>query len=130
VAISKGSEDKSGLPRLWILILVVLAALILGDLNQRMADARRLEEEARTLSIELQELEEEIARLEAEIEIANTEEYVEKWAHAEAKWVREGEVLIIQVSDSAIEPVLAPSSKDEEPVMNNVDEWMRLIFGR
>jgi hypothetical protein len=111
-------------------ILVVLGALILGDLNQRMADARRLEEEARTLAIELHELDEDIARLETEIEIANTEEFVEKWAHAEAKWVREGEVLIIQVSDGTHEPVLAASSEAEEPVMNNMDEWMKLIFGK
>jgi cell division protein FtsB len=129
VKMLKDREDKVGLPKLWLFVLLVLGALILGDLNQRMADARRLEQEAEALKEELQTLREEIDRLEKDIEEANTEEFIEEWAHGDAGWVRQGETLVIPVSDHVQEPILGPPEDPDLPVMSNLELWMRLIFG-
>ena len=128
--LSKEREDKVGLPRLWLFVLLVLGALILGDLNQRMADARHLEQEAVLLEDELQELEEDIARLEREIEIANTEKFIERWAHEEAKWVRQGETLVILVSPESEDPIMGPPQEPDESVQSNMDVWLKLLFGQ
>jgi len=127
---SKDREEKVSLPRLWLFVILVLGALILGDLNQRMADARRLEHEAGSLEVELQGLEEDIARLEKEIDIANTEEYIERWAHEEAKWVRQGEVLVILVSPEAEESVSGSPTQPDAPVLSNMDVWLKLLIGQ
>jgi cell division protein FtsB len=126
----KEREEKVGLPKLWVFVLLVLGALILGDLNQRMADARRLEEEAILLEAEVQELEEDITRLQEEIQIANSEVYIERWAHEEAKWVRQGEILVIPVTDTVEEPVLGPPEEPDLPVLNNMEIWLKLLFGQ
>jgi cell division protein FtsB len=126
---SKDREERVGLPRLWLFVLLVLGALILGDLNQRMADARRLEQEAILLEEELQDLKSEINRLEEDIQNANTEEYIESWAHGEAGWVQAGEILVIPVNDQVEEPVLGPPEDPDLPVLSNMEIWMKLLFG-
>jgi cell division protein FtsB len=126
----KDREEKSGLPRLWLFVLLVVGALILGDLNQRMADARRLEEEAASLTEELEFLQDDIIQLLDEIENAGTEEYVEQWAHEDAKWVLPGEFIIIPVSDEAVEPDLGPPDDPNLPVMSNMEIWLKLLFGQ
>jgi cell division protein FtsB len=129
-AMPKEKEKKSPFPRLWLFVLFVLGALVLGDLNQRMADARRLEQDATLLEAELDGLIEENARLEAEIAVANTEEYVERWAHQEARMVREGEVLVILIGPEGEERASGMPSESDAPVMSNLDIWLNLLFGR
>ena len=127
---SEDREEKAGLPRLWLFVLLVLGALILGDLNQRMADARRLEEEAAILTEELDYYVEETIRLQEEIENASTEEFVENWAHSEAGWVRQGEILVIPVGGHTVDPVLGPPEEPDLPVMSNMEIWLKLLFGQ
>ena len=127
---SKDKEQKSTFPRLWLFVLLILGALVLGDLNQRMADARRLDHDAGLLEAEFSRLEEENARLEAEIAVANTEAYVEHWAHQEARMVREGEVLVILIGPEGEESVSGTSSELDAPVSSNFEVWLNLIFGR
>ena len=126
---SKDKEKKSPFPRLWLFVLFVLGALVLGDLNQRMADARHLEQDAILLQTELDGLMEENARLEAEIAVANTEEYVEGWAHQEAKMVREGEVLVILIGPEGEERASGVPSESDAPVMSNLEVWFEVLFG-
>jgi cell division protein FtsB len=127
---SKKKEQKSTFPRLWLFVLLILGALVLGDLNQRMADARRLDHDAGLLEAELNRLEEENALLEAEIAVANTEPYVERWAHQEARMVREGEVLVILIGPEGEERVSGISHEAAVPVSSNFEEWLNLILGR
>jgi len=129
-AMSKDKEKKTPFPRLWLFVLFVLGALVLGDLNQRMADARRLEQDAILLEAELAELMEENARLEAEIAVGNSEEYVERWAHQEARMVREGEVLVILIGPEGEERASGMPAEPDAPVMSNLDVWLSLLFGR
>ncbi|OGO16669.1 MAG: hypothetical protein A2Z14_00995 [Chloroflexi bacterium RBG_16_48_8] len=127
---SKDKEQKSTFPRLWLFVLLVLGALVLGDLNQRMADTRRLDDETTLLEAELERLEEENASLENEIAIANTEEYVERWAHQEAKRVREGEVLVILIGPEDEEDDSGLPAEPEPPVLNNLEVWLKLLIGK
>ena len=127
---SKTKEKKSAFPRLWLFVLLILGALVLGDLNQRMADARRLDHDTELLEDELNRLEEENDLFEAEIAVANTEAYVERWAHQEARMVREGEVLVILIGPEGEERVSGPSSEADAPVSSNFEEWLNLILGR
>jgi cell division protein FtsB len=127
---TKDKEQKSTFPRLWLFVLVVLGALVLGDLNQRMADARRLDQDAGLLQVEFDTLQEDNAQLEAEIAIANTEAYVEHWAHQEARMVREGETLVILVGPEGEESVSSIPSEEDKPQSNNWEVWLELIIGR
>jgi cell division protein FtsB len=127
---AKDKEQRSNFPRLWLFILLVLGALVLGDLNQRMADARRLDHDAELLEAELGRLESENAQLEAEIQIANTEEYVEQWAHQEAMMVREGEILVILIGPEGEESVSSIPPEGEIPNLSNMEVWLDLIFGK
>ena len=127
---TKDQEQKSAFPRLWLFVLLVLSALVLGDLNQRMADARHLDQDAALLEDELNRLIEENARLQDEIAVANTEAYVERWAHQEARMVQEGEVLVILIGPEGEESVAGNPSEADAPVYSNLDVWLELILGR
>ena len=54
---TQGPFAKLGLSRLWIVLAAVGGILLLGDLNRRMADARRLERDAIVLQTETTALE-------------------------------------------------------------------------
>jgi cell division protein FtsB len=125
---TKDREGKVALPRLWLFVLLVLGALVLGDLNQRMADARQLEQDAALMEDELAQLNEENAQLEAEIANANTDEYVEDWAHGH-KWVREGEMLVILISPEGEETVSGPPAEPEVPLLTNMEIWVKFLIG-
>jgi cell division protein FtsB len=127
---SKDKEQKPTFPRLWLFVLLVLGALVLGDLNQRMADARRLDQDAALLEEELERLLEENTSLEEEIAVANSEAYVERWAHQEARLVREGEVLVILIGPEGEESVTGLPSEADAPVYSNFDIWLELILGK
>ena len=127
---SKIREEKSSFPRFGLFILLVLGALVLGDLNQRMADARRLERDAALLEAEWERLENENARLEEEIAIANSEEYVERWAHQEAKMVREGEVLVILVGPEGEETTSGLPPEQDVQDLSNLEVWLKLLIGQ
>ena len=127
---SKSREEKHNFPRFWLFILLVLGALVLGDLNQRMADARRLERDAALLEVEVERINEENTRLEEEIAIANSEEYVERWAHVEAKLVKEGEVLVILVGPEGEEIILEQPPEPDIPDSSNLEVWLKLLTGK
>ena len=127
---SKGRGEKPNFPRFWLFILLVLGALVLGDLNQRMADARRLERDATHLEAELERLNEENARLEEEIAIANSDEYVARWAHVEAKMVQEGEVLVILVGPEGEEIISGQPPEPDDPDLSNLEVWLKLLTGK
>jgi cell division protein FtsB len=127
---SKDKDKKSNFPRLWLFVLLVLGALVLGDLNQRMADARRLDQDTALLEDDCERLEEENTSLEAEIAVANTEEYVENWAHQKARLVREGEVIVILLNSEGEEIISSIQAESDDRFRSNWDEWMELIFGK
>jgi hypothetical protein len=112
-----------------MLILLALAALILGDLNERMVRARNLEQDRETLELAIAELEAENAQLKTEQDQADWEETIIRWAHADAKLVREGEHLVIPLSEGAARSQQPPEQASVSQPLENIEIWLQVIFG-
>ena len=100
VGMERTPRASSGLGRAGLLLAVIAAILILGDLNRRLADARRLERDSLALQTEVAGMEAQAARLATQVAQATSETLVEEWARREGKMVREGEHLIVPVAPS------------------------------
>jgi hypothetical protein len=75
--------------RAWLIIGVISAVLILGDLNRRMANDRRLERDSRDPTTEVAQLEQEDSDLQTQVAGATSDAMMEEWAHGEgARCVR------------------------------------------
>jgi cell division protein FtsB len=113
----------------WLLLAAALAILILGDLNRRMTDARRLERDSIQLATQVVELERTNAALQTRVAMATSDPAVEDWARSEGRMVLPGERLIMPVP---AEPVAGRVPVDTaEPVEppTNWEVWLALLFG-
>jgi cell division protein FtsB len=126
---AEGTSSSGKNARIWLLIAAVLGIIVLGDLNRRMTDARRLEQDAQLLQTEVGWLEAENSRLETQIANATSEAFIEAWAHSEGKMVRNGERLIIPIPAEGFVPTPTPFTQTSEPVVNKWEVWWALIFG-
>src|SRR4030042_2395747 len=99
---SQGPFAKLGLSRLWIVLAAVGGILLLGDLNRRMADARRLERDTVVLQTETSALETQQAELQAGLAGAGSDAQVEEWARNQARMVRDGELLVIPLPAAGV----------------------------
>jgi len=113
----------------WLLLGAAVAILILGDLNRRMTDARRLERDSRQLSTEVAALELANQALQTQVAMATSDPAVEEWARSQGRLVLPGERLIVPLP---AEPVTGgPPPDDAEPVEppTNWEVWQALLFG-
>ena len=111
-------------------MILIAGLLIVGDLNRRMADARRLEQEADILEAEVAAKNTERADLMTRVAEATSEDTIAEWARADAKLVREGEVLVVPLApgeETAAQSEEA-SSYPEQPTKLQV--WWALLFGK
>ena len=116
--------------RVAVVVGVIAALFILGDLNRRMEEARQMERDARTLASQ-------VAGLEAGGRGAANPDGAalllkrssKSWAHSEGKLVRDGEKLIIPIAPpGAPTPgVPTPTPYPESPSPWLV--WRELLFG-
>jgi cell division protein FtsB len=125
-------DNEQGKPRLsalWIFILLTAGILILGDLNRRMADTRRLERDAVTLETQVAAQKTENVRLQTQVAEVTSEDAIAEWAHSQAGMVRDGEVLVVPIAPSgeAYLPTPMPTPIVEPP--SNWQVWMALLFG-
>lgn len=130
LAMAEMERESGGISRGWMLALVVLSILILGDLNRRMADARRLEREGAVLEAEVSALAAENDRLAYQIAHADDDELVESWARSEAKLIREGERLIVPLPASGLTERARSDEQAEFTIPTNWQVWLELLFGR
>jgi hypothetical protein len=126
---SEESGGSSRFPRIWIIVLVVIGIIIVGDLNRRMNDARRLERDAELLATEYAALATDTARLQTAVAMATSDEVVERWAHGDARLVRDGEVLVVPVSPDDVIPTPIPGETDEKEASHPWEVWLALLFG-
>jgi len=115
--------------RIWLLAAAVLGIIVLGDLNRRMTDSRRLEQDSNLLQTEVGWLESENERLQLQIAYATSEAYVEAWAHSQGKLVRDGEHLIVPVPASGFYPTPTPFALASEVLPFKWQVWWALLFG-
>ncbi len=121
--------ERPKLSRAWLLIVVVIAVLILGDLNRRMADARRLERDRVQLQTEVASVEAHNDDLRTQVAEATNDVLVEGWARSQAGMVRDGEHLILPLGDAGPTPVPTPAPGDSQPNASNWAIWWALLFG-
>ncbi len=126
---SEDGEGRNRLSSVLILASVIAGILILGDLNRRMANARRLERDAVQLETEVAVMATERVQLMTSVAEATSESIIAEWAHSDAKLVREGETLIIPLPppDQIFGATPAPGQDLETPSKWQV--WWALIFG-
>jgi len=84
---SENGEGRNRLSSVLILASVIAGILILGDLNRRMANARRLERDAVQLETEVAVMATERVQLMTGVAEATSESIIAEWAHSDAKLV-------------------------------------------
>jgi len=120
---------RTSFPTFWVLIALVVGILIMGDLTRRMTDARRMERDGGALAVEVATMEAENARLQAAMAGAGDQAQVEEWARGEARWVRDGERLVIPLPAPGSAPTPTP---DAAPVLqppSALEVWWALLVG-
>jgi cell division protein FtsB len=129
VVMERPTRTGSSLGRAGIVLAVIAGVLILGDLNQRLADARRLERDTLALQTEVAGMEAQAARLATQVAQATSESLVEEWARREGKMVREGEHLIVPIppAGTSAAPAFAPTPIPPAP--SNWEIWWALLTG-
>ncbi len=115
--------------RVGLFLLLILAILILGDLNRRMVEARRLERDAAMLATEVASLETEQAVLQTQVAGATSEAAVGAWARSEARMVQPGERLVVPLPASGPPPTPTPEASAAEPPPSPWQVWWALFFG-
>lgn len=129
VDMKKKAEEQQRVSPWVILAVTVVGILIIGDLNGRMANARRLEREAEVLSTEVAALATEQVGLSEQVAGATSEAHIAKWAHADAKLVRDGEVLVVPVAPGGVTRSTAGDPVETRELPSNFQVWWALIFG-
>ena len=122
-------ETKPPVSRLWLVLVIAAGILVLGDLNQRMADARQLEQDVGLLQTEVASLEAENGRLQTRVAEATSEAAVERWARSEGKMVRPGEVLVFPIAPTGMRLSPLPTPTPEPSLPSNWEVWWALFFG-
>jgi cell division protein FtsB len=125
---SDGAERK-GISLFWLILAMVVGVLVLGDLNARMADARRLTRDSQQLQTEVAALETEGIVLRTQVEGAATDPTVEAWARQEGKLVQPGDVLVVPIPGGDVTPTPQPQSVQFQSPPSNWEVWWALIFG-
>jgi cell division protein FtsB len=127
-----GDENtpRARISGVWLLILIAASVLVIGDLNRRMADARRLDRDARVLETEVASLATENASLQTQVAGATSEDLVQKWAHEEGGMVKQGEVLVRPIAPPDLTPQVTVTPTSSIPLPSNWEVWWALLFGR
>jgi len=126
---SEDGEGRNRLSSVVILAAVIAGILILGDLNRRMANARRLERDAVQLETEVAVMGTERVQLMTSVAAATSESIIAEWAHSDAKLVREGETLIIPLPPPGQISVATPVPGQGLETPSKWQVWWALIFG-
>jgi hypothetical protein len=125
------SEPRKSAPfqRAAVVVGVIAALFILGDLNRRMENARQLEQDAHALDLQVSGLQSDSQSLETQVAAATSQALVEAWAHGEGKLVREGEKLIVPISPPGAPTPAAPTPTPLPQPPSTWLIWRALLLG-
>ncbi len=122
-------SERGGIPFFWLVLAMVVGILILGGLNRRMADARRLTRARSQLETEVEMLETQGVGLETQVAAGASTPTVEAWARREAKLVQPGDVLVVPIPGEAPTPAPTAEAEPAEAPPGSWEVWMALVFG-
>ena len=127
---TSSNQEKQRISVMWLIIFIAVGVLIMGDLNHRMADARRLDRDARVLETEVAHMATESVELQTQVAEVTSEAVVGEWAHGEGGMVRDGEILVAPVAppEATIVATLVPTPSLSQP--SNWEVWWALLFGK
>jgi cell division protein FtsB len=128
-AMSPSSQERRRGTTLLIVVLVAAGILILGDLNSRMVDARRLERDAEALQTEVAAEATRNADLKTQVAGATGEAQVREWAHSQAGMVQEGERLVVPLAEEGQYSAVTPTPTPALGEPSNWEVWWALLFG-
>lgn len=124
-------NPRSSVPfqRFALIVGAIAMLFILGDLNRRMEDARRMERDARTLGTQVASLEAQSQALLTQIAGATSEAVVESWARREGRLVRDGERLVVPVAPAGAPTPAPPTPTPAPDPPSRWLVWRELLFG-
>jgi cell division protein FtsB len=130
-AVGMSSEPRSTLPfrRLALVVGVIAALFILGDLNRRMEDARKMERDGEALASQVSALESQSIALQTQVAGVNSDAAIESWAHSEGKLIRDGEKLIVPIPPPGAPTPRAPTPTPYPDPPSPWLVWSELLFG-
>jgi len=115
--------------RLFIAIGVVLAFLLLMDLNGRVSEMFRLSQERDALATVDANLLATQTFLQTQIAAATLPATVEEWAREEGHMVRPGDVLVIPIPEPGTTPVAEVKVIPTQKPVENWEIWWELFLG-
>ena len=127
---TSGNQEKQRISVMWVIIFIAVGVLIMGDLNHRMADARRLDRDARVLETEVAQLATESVMLQTQVAEVTSEAVVGEWAHGEGGMVRDDEILVAPVALPEATIVVTPVPTPSLSQPSNWEVWWALLFGK
>ncbi len=126
---SDGPRRTLPFQRFAIVVGVIVALFILGDLNRRMEEARQMEQDARALASQVAGLEAQSVLLQTQVAGVTSEAAIEAWAHSEGKLVRDGEKLIVPMPPPGAPTPAAPTATPYPQPPSSWLVWRELLFG-
>ena len=124
-------NPRSSVPfqRFALVVGVIALLFVLGDLNRRMEDARRMERDARALGTQVASLEAQSDALRTQIAGATSEAVVESWARREGRLVRDGERLVVPIAPPGAPTPAPPTPMPSPAPPSRWLVWRELLFG-
>jgi len=107
-----------------------LVLLLIFRLNQQIARLQQLQQEEARLGTEVAAMTTTVQALEVQLTEAASDAQVERWAHGEAHWVKEGEVLVIPQPVGAPETALPATPLPSPTAPARWQVWWVWFFGR
>ncbi|MEA3351736.1 MAG: hypothetical protein U9Q82_14045 [Chloroflexota bacterium] len=113
----------------FILILVVILVLLILGFNNRIAELEHLSGQVGRVEIQVTRLQQTQDLLETQIAYATSDAYVDDWAYKYAHWIREGDYLMVPLSDTESTPVtIQDVSETSTQTLYNWQVWKALFF--
>lgn len=114
--------------------ILSIGLLLVINFSGRIARGQYMDAERDRLHATITVLENHRVELLKERDYADSDAYVERWAHLESKMVRDGEILVIPVPAGTTQATPAPASRPlvasapPEPKTPNWRLWWNLFF--
>ena len=115
--------------KVFTIILVVLAALLMLDLNNRLIDLFNLRDQHSKLEAQVTEMVATREFLITKQAYATSVNAVEEWAREEAHMVQSGDHPIVPMELENSEITVEPFSFVTPTPVRNIDIWYELFFG-
>ncbi len=122
------SQQTLSSTQIMIAVILAIGLMLAINFSSRIAENQHLREARERLEREIATLEAEQATLQAELGYVQSDAYVERWAHEEARMVRPGEILVVPIpAGTPVTPMPTPTPEATEEV-EPWQLWWALFF--